>query len=86
MVIDFQKLNEMIERCEFPLPTIEDTLQQLGGFTYATGIDFNMGYLSLPLCAESKKSYASSCSLDYLSVRYYQWVSNQQWTYSNPAL
>lgn len=52
LVIDFRMLDKMVEQCECPLPIIKDTLQQLVGFTYVTGINFNMGYLSLPLCKE----------------------------------
>ena len=38
----------------FPIPRIADTLQQLEGFTFATVLDLNMGYYTIPLTESSK--------------------------------
>ena len=42
-------LNKKLKRSPYPLPRIDDTLQQLEGFQYATALDLNMGYYHLRL-------------------------------------
>ena len=54
-VIDFRRINANLVRREFPLWTTEEILTSIKGFTYATSIDLNMGYPSIPLNNESKK-------------------------------
>ena len=49
LIIDFWKLNQQLERGELLLPTIKEALQSIGRFSYASGIDFSMGYMSLCL-------------------------------------
>ena len=41
---DFRKVNRQIVHKPLPIPMIDDTLQQLEGFKYATALDLNMGY------------------------------------------
>jgi hypothetical protein len=41
---DFRELNKRIKRKPFPIPTINDLLQKLEGFYFATSLDLNMGY------------------------------------------
>ena len=55
LVIGFRKLNEWLERKEYPLPTIDELLTNIRGFNFASVIDLNMGYLSIPLTGESKQ-------------------------------
>ena len=49
LVVDFRRINYQLVRTKFPLPTIEEILTSIAGFKYATCIDLNMGYLSIPL-------------------------------------
>ena len=51
---DFRKVNGLIVRKPYPIPRIADTLQQLEGFKYATALDLNMGYYTIPLAECSK--------------------------------
>ena len=51
---DFRKVNGQIVRKPYSLPRIADTLQQLEGFKYASAIDLNMGYYTIPLAECSK--------------------------------
>ncbi len=44
-VSDFREINKWIVRKPFPIPKISTVLQELKGFTYATALDLNMGYL-----------------------------------------
>ena len=54
LLTDFRKVNGQIVRKPFPIPRIADTLQQLEGFKYATALDLNMGYYTIPLAECSK--------------------------------
>ena len=54
---DFRRLNPQIESKPYPLP-ISDILQQMEGFSYATGLDLNMGYYHLLLDAETSNMCA----------------------------
>lgn len=49
LVIDFRRLNSQLVRKEYPLPTTEEILMSIQGFLYASSLDLNMGYLSIPL-------------------------------------
>ncbi len=46
---DFRELNKRLVRKPFPLPKISTVLQELEGFTFATALDFNMGYYTIRL-------------------------------------
>ncbi len=48
-ISDFRELNKRIVRKPYPIPQISTTLQELEGFTYATTLDFNMGYYTIRL-------------------------------------
>ena len=58
-ITDFRQLNKALKRKPFPIPNIQDILQKLGGFTYATALDLNMGYYNIRLDPNS----ASLCTL-----------------------
>ena len=49
ILTDFRQLNRYIIRSPFPLPKIQDMLQKLEGFSYATALDLSMGYYHIPL-------------------------------------
>ena len=55
LVLDLRPLNKMVKRRAYPLPTIDEMLTSVGGFTFASSIDLNMGYLSIPLDEASRK-------------------------------
>jgi hypothetical protein len=48
-ITDFRQLNKVVKRKPFPIPNIQDILQKIGGFTYATALDLNMGYYNIRL-------------------------------------
>jgi hypothetical protein len=52
--MDFCKLNSILKRKEYPLPTINEMFQNIRGFLFASTIDLNMGYLSIPLTQETQ--------------------------------
>ena len=55
LVIDFRRINANLIRREFPLMTTEEILTSVKGFLYASSIDLNMGYPSIPLNDKSRK-------------------------------
>jgi hypothetical protein len=55
LVMDFCKLNSVLKRKEYPLPTFDEMFQNIRGFVFASTIDLNMGHLSIPLTPETQK-------------------------------
>ena len=55
LIFDLQKLNAILVRKEHNLSTIDELIQGVGGFAYASIIDLNMGHLSILLDKESRK-------------------------------
>jgi hypothetical protein len=54
-IADFRELNKRIKRKPFPIPKIQEMLQQLEGFMYATSLDLNMGYYHIELTPNASK-------------------------------
>jgi len=52
--IEERRLNAKLKRKPFPLPRIQDTLQNLEGFNYAAALDLNMGYYHSRLSPEAQ--------------------------------
>ena len=52
---DLRRLNELLERCPYPLPNIDDVIWKVGGFTYDTCLDLNRGYYNFAFDSESIK-------------------------------
>ncbi len=55
VVSDFRELNKRIVRKPFPIAKISTVLQELEGFTYATALDFNMGYYTIRVDPDASK-------------------------------
>ena len=55
VVSDFRKLNDVIKRHPWPMPTIQDMLHQCGGMTYATTLDLIMSYYSMNIRPDMEK-------------------------------
>ncbi len=52
---DLRELNKRIKRKPYPLPKINDMLQKLEGFQYATSLDLNMGYYHIELTPNASR-------------------------------
>lgn len=52
---DFRELNKRIKRKPFPIPKIQDMLQKLEGFMFATSLDLNMGYYHILLTPNASR-------------------------------
>ena len=55
ILTDLRELNKWIVRKPYPLPKIQDMLQKLEQFSYATALDLSMGYYHIPLDKQSQK-------------------------------
>src|SRR5687767_5327243 len=52
---DLQELNKRIKQYLFPIPKIQDMLQKLEGFMWATSLDLNMGYYHILLTPNASR-------------------------------
>lgn len=62
LVIDFRQLNKNISPDKFPLPRIDEILDQLGRAKYFSTLDLMSGFHQIPLTDASKKFTAFSSS------------------------
>ena len=54
LITDYHRLNHKLVRNPYPLPRIDETMQQLGGFQYVTSLDINMGYYNIRIFTASQ--------------------------------
>ena len=52
-IADLRELNKRIKRKPYPIPKIQDMLQKLEGFNYATSLDLTMGYYHIRLTPQA---------------------------------
>lgn len=55
IVVDFRKLNERTEQDAYPLPVIDDILDQLGNAKFFSAFDLSSGFWQIKLDPESSK-------------------------------
>lgn len=60
LVVDFRQLNKKICQDKFPLPRIDEILDQLGRAKYFSTLDLKSGFHQIPLSKESRKYTAFS--------------------------
>lgn len=60
VVIDYRKLNNVIEQDKYPLPNIKELIDQLGGSQYFTCMDLSQGYYQVELEPSSRPCTAFS--------------------------
>ena len=56
--VDYRKLNEVTTKDTFPLPRIDDLLDQVGSARYFTTLDLASGYWQIPVDRESRSKTA----------------------------
>ena len=56
--IDYRKINNITQKDVYPLPRIEDIVDQLSGSTWFTKFDLKNGYFQVPILEEDKKKTA----------------------------
>ena len=57
-VVDYRKLNAVSTKDAYPMPTIEETLQRIGGHRFFTKLDLASGYFQIPIREEDKAKTA----------------------------
>ncbi|XP_026744818.1 uncharacterized protein LOC113506168 [Trichoplusia ni] len=55
LCIDFRALNKITIKEHYPLPRIDDQLDNLSGYKYYTSLDLASGYYQIPLAEPSKR-------------------------------
>ena len=55
VVTDFRKLNHILVRKPFPIPTLNELVHSLHGFTFVTNIDLHKGYYHFLLSQPSQE-------------------------------
>ena len=56
--VDYRKLNSVTTKDVYPLPRIDDVLDQLSGATFFTSLDLYRGYWQLPVAAQDREKTA----------------------------
>lgn len=69
LVVDFRQLNKKITPDKFPLPRIDEILDQLGRAKYFTTLDLMSGFHQIPLDEQSKKYTAFSSSTGHFEFQ-----------------
>jgi hypothetical protein len=62
LVVDFRKINDVIQDDKFPLPNITEILDALSGSIYFSHLDLNQGFYQVSLEPESRKITAFTTS------------------------
>ena len=57
-VVDYRKLNAVSTKDAYPMPTIEEALQRIGGHRFFTKLDLASGYFQIPIREEDKAKTA----------------------------
>jgi len=55
VITDFRGLNQCLKRNPYPMPKIPDIFRGMECFHFATTIDLNIGYYSMPLSKKAKQ-------------------------------
>jgi len=63
MCIDFRPLNKVTKPMSWPIPTVDATLQQLGGSKFFTTLDVLSGFWNLPIKEQHRKYLAFATKL-----------------------
>lgn len=59
--VDYRKLNAVTHKDSYPLPRIDDILDQLAGNVWFTTLDLKSGYWQVKISSEDKEKTAFSC-------------------------
>ena len=53
--VDYRALNNCTKKCSYPLPRIDDSLDQLSGCGYFSSLDLKSGYWQIPMHEKDKE-------------------------------
>jgi hypothetical protein len=86
VITDFRRLNKCLKRNPYPMPKIPDIFQGMKHFCYATTIDLNMGYYSMPLSEKAMQLCVISLPWGLYQYNMLPMVSSPKQTFSNHEL
>lgn len=58
MCVDYRGLNKITKRQKYPLPRIDDQIDQLKGKRFYTSLDFKSGFYQIPMSSDSVEKTA----------------------------
>ena len=61
LVVDYKKVNEILEDVNFPIPRIQDLLLNVAGCDTFSAMDIRHAFFTIELAPESRKVTAFSC-------------------------
>jgi hypothetical protein len=70
LVVDYRRLNQVIENVVYPMPRIQDILSQYGGCEYFSTVDIRHAYYTIELEEDSRELTAFSCELGKFQFRF----------------
>jgi len=80
LCIDYRKVNAITRKDAFPLPRIDDTLDQLSGMQYFCTFDLAAGYFQLPM---AEKDTHKSAFITHMGL--YEWLVLPMGLTNSPA-
>ena len=69
LCVDYRKLNAMTQVNAYPLPRIDDILDQMGQARYITTLDTAKGYWRVPVAEEDRPKQHSSPQEDCINSK-----------------
>lgn len=73
LCIDYRRLNSVSEADAYPMPRVDDIIDQLGGAFYITTMDLTRGYWQVPVAEDAKHKTAFATP-----IRLYQFTATFQ--------
>jgi hypothetical protein len=70
LVVDYRRLNQVIENVVYPMPRIQDILSEYGGCEYFSTVDIRHAYYTIELEENSREMTAFSCELGKFQFRF----------------
>jgi len=78
--VDYRRVNGVSRFVAYPMPHVDELLDQLGTERFFTRLDSTKGYWQIPLSPESKEKTASSTPFGW-----YQFTTLPFWLFGAPA-
>ena len=67
--VDYRKVNDLTRTITYPLPLIDDLLQQLDRCRFMTSLDLRSGYWAVPVSEESRHVTSFACHVGQFQFR-----------------
>ena len=80
LVTDYRKLNSVTKTDSFPIPRIDDCIDNIGQAKFVTKFDLLKGFWQVPLTDRAKEVSAFLLQMDYFNIKscHLEWKIRQQ--------